>query len=114
MRLILTAAAALAAWLILGEKTDALALVSICYYANLIMNIAESATQLQRKQLLPIALVLFILCDTVIGLQVAAGTYLPIAEGSLVHRIIFCGFNLSWLFYLPSQVLLSLCAKKKS
>ena len=54
------------------------------------------------------ALVLFLLCDTVIGLQVMGGMYLPIDDGSLLSRILYPGFNLAWLFYLPSQVLLAL------
>ncbi|MBQ7415819.1 MAG: hypothetical protein IJW14_02120 [Oscillospiraceae bacterium] len=99
--------------LVLGEKTDALALVSLCYYANLIMNIIVAFTKFRQAKLFPIALALFLLCDTVIGLQVACGAYLPIAEGSLLHNIIFMDFNLSWFFYLPSQVLISLSGKAK-
>ena len=98
--------------LVLGEKTDALALVSLCYYANLIINIVAAFTQFRQDNLFPIALVLFLLCDTVIGLQVACGSYLPISEGSLIHKIIFMNFNLSWFFYLPSQVLISLSGNR--
>lgn len=98
---------------VLKQKTDALALVSLCYYANLIVNIVVAFTQFKRSRLLPIAFVLFLLCDTVIGLQVACGGYLPIREGSVLYNIIFMNFNLSWFFYLPSQVLLSLCGKTK-
>lgn len=100
--------------LVLGEKTDALALVSLCYYANLIINIIAAFTQFRHNKLLPIALVLFLLCDTVIGLQVACGSYLPISEGSLIHKIIFMNFNLSWFFYLPSQVLISLSGRRST
>ena len=53
------------------------------------------------------------LCDTVIGLQVASGAYLPIAEGSILYRIIFMDFFLSWFFYLPSQVLITLSGMQK-
>ena len=63
---------------------------------------------LNKDHMLGIAFVLFLLCDTVIGLQVASSGYLPIGEGSLLHRLLFSGFNLAWLFYLPSQVLLAL------
>jgi uncharacterized membrane protein YhhN len=98
--------------LVLRDTTDALALVSLCYYANLIFNLIMAFLQFKKDKLFPIALVLFLLCDTVIGLQVACGGYLPIAQGSLLHRIIFMPFNLSWFFYLPSQVLISLrCVK---
>lgn len=97
---------------VLREHTDTLAVVSVCYYANLIWNIVEAFTQFRHNKLFGIALVLFLLCDTVIGLQVAAGGYLPIAEGSVLHRILFVDFPLAWFFYLPSQVLIALQAHK--
>ena len=98
--------------LVLREKTDALALISVCYYANLILNIVAAFRQFRSKPIFPIALVLFLLCDTVIGLQVAVGGYLPIGEDSWLYRLIFMNFNLSWFFYLPSQVLIALSSKK--
>ena len=107
-RAALTAVAVLVAVIVLREKTDALALVSICYYANLIVNIIAAFLRFRENRGFAVALVLFILCDTVIGLQMAAGVYLPIEEGSLLHRIIFMDFHLSWFFYLPSQVLIAL------
>ena len=61
---------------------------------------------------MPVALVLFLLCDTVIGLQVMGAMYLPIAEGSFLHSLLNPGFDLAWAFYLPSQVLLALQNKK--
>lgn len=113
IRIFLTVVAALIAILVLKEKLDALALVSVCYYANLIMNMVAAFTQWRRNKLLPIAFVLFILCDTIIGLQVASTGYLPIAEGSVLYKLIFSGFNTAWMFYLPSQVLLALCCLTK-
>lgn len=110
IRGVLTVAAAAVAVLVLREKTDALALVSIAYYANLIMNIVAAFVRFRENRMFALALVLFILCDTVIGLQMAAGVYLPIAEDSLLHQIIFMDFHLSWFFYLPSQVLIALCS----
>ena len=62
--------------------------------------------------LLPVALVLFLLCDTVIGLQVASMGYLPIGEGSWLYRVIFPGWNMAWAFYLPSQVMLAVYASR--
>lgn len=98
--------------LVLGSSTDPLALVSLCYYANLIMNIICAFTRFREKKLMSIALVLFLLCDTVIGLQVMSSLYLPIPEGSPVYRLLYPGFDIAWLFYLPSQVLLALCSEK--
>lgn len=112
-RLALTVAVEIVALLILGKNMDPLALVSVCYYVNLIMNMVCAFARFRDNRLPAIGFLLFILCDTVIGLQVAAGGYLPIPEGSLVYRIIFSDFHLSWFFYLPSQVLLALSACKK-
>ena len=114
VRLTLILAALAITILVLREKTDALALVSLCYYANLIFNLIMAFLKFKTDKLFPIALLLFLLCDTVIGLQVACGAYLPIAEGSALYRIIFMPFNLSWFFYLPSQVLISLRGVKNT
>lgn len=112
-RLGLSVLAMMIAVLVLGKKTDALALISVCYYANLIVNILAAFTRFLEYPLFAVGLVLFILCDTVIGLQVASGGYLPIPEGSVLHQILFVDFNLSWFFYLPSQVLISLTSRNK-
>ena len=105
-------AATLVTMAVLQGQTDALALVSLWYYANLILNTIMAFAKFWRFPRLAIGFLLFILCDTVIGLQVAAQGYLPIPEGSLLHQIIFMSFNLAWFFYLPSQVLIALSSKK--
>ena len=96
---------------VLGAQTDLLALVSIAYYACLIMNLIHGVRS-RKGWLLPVALVLFLLCDTVIGLQVASMGYLPIGEGSWLYRVIFPGWNMAWAFYLPSQVMLAVYASR--
>lgn len=106
----LSVAAIAVTCLVLKEKTDSLALVSMCYYVNLILNLAAACCQYRQNRLLPFGFLCFLLCDTVIGLQVAAGGYLPILPGSLLHSLIFPAFNLAWFFYLPSQVILSITA----
>ena len=105
-------AALLCVFLVLGEKTDLLAVISLIYYATLILNIVH-AFFIPRRCIFAVALILFLLCDTVVGLQVAAGGYLPISEGSFLYQILFSGFNLAWFFYLPSQVLIALCSRRK-
>jgi len=101
------------AFIVLKENADALAIISVLYYANLIMNMVMAFGKFKKFPMLAVGFVLFILCDTVIGLQVASGGYLPIEEGSLLHSILFMDLNLAWLFYLPSQVLIALtCANK--
>ena len=112
VRIALTGIGALVTVLVLRDKTDALAVISVCYYANLIMNIVQSMINFKKVPLLAIGFVLFLLCDTVIGLQVAAGGYLPISQESLLYRILFMDFFLSWFFYLPSQVLIALSSNR--
>ncbi len=99
--------------LVLGAQTDALALVSMVYYVNLLFNLITAVHHRRKCSLLIPAFALFALCDTVIGLQVAAGGYLPIADTSLLHRLLFSSFPLAWFFYLPSQVLLALYNKQQ-
>lgn len=99
--------------LILKDNLDLLAVISVCYYVNLIMNMVAAFLQFRKNPLLAIGFVFFIMCDTVIGLQVASEGYLPIGEDSLLHRILFVDFNIAWVFYLPSQVLISLSSHEK-
>ena len=112
-RVALTVAIELAAVIILKDKLDVLAAVSVCYYANLFVNIIEAFTVFKKGRLFAVGLVLFLLCDTVIGLQVMSQLYLQIPESSIVYKILFMPFNLSWFFYLPAQVLIALSGKVK-
>ena len=107
LRGILSVVALAATVAVLGKRTDAIALVSVFYYANLILNLIFAWTQLPRRILMAVGLTLFLCCDTVIGLAFLDG-YLPISQASVVYRIIYPGFDLAWAFYLPSQMLLSI------
>ena len=93
--------------LVLGEGADALALVSMLYYANLLMNLVWSSIYIRKHWLLSIGFLCFLLCDTLIGLSLLDG-YLPIKEEGLLYAVLHPGFNLVWAFYLPSQVCLAL------
>ena len=103
---------------VLGSGADALALVSMFYYANLIWNILFACLFHKRNWLLIVGLILFLCCDTVVGLS-CLEPYFAIPQGSVLYRIIYPGFNLAWVFYVPSQVLLALslypckCTKAK-
>ncbi len=94
--------------LVLRDKADALSLVSMFYYANLIINIVYAFINRRDSLIFAIGLVFFILCDTVVGLSVMDGMYFDFAEGSLIYRIIHADINLIWLFYVPSQTLIAL------
>ena len=107
LRIALTCLALLTTVIVLREKTDALALVSIFYYSNLALNTVFAFTVGERPPLLAIALVLFMCCDTVIGLSLL-DTYFTIDESALLYRILHPDFNLAWVFYLPSQALIAI------
>ncbi len=93
--------------LVLGESADAVALISMFYYANLIVNIIFAFIEFKKHPLLAIGLLLFALCDVLIGFYFI-DDYLPIPPNSFIYDILSPGFNLAWAFYLPSQTLLSI------
>ena len=61
----------------------------------------------ETPKLFAIGLTLFILCDTIIGLE-NLESYISLSSDSLIYKMINVGFNLAWVFYLPSQVLIAL------
>lgn len=106
LRAMLSALAVGLTVMVLGKNCDAVAAVSMLYYANLILNAVFAFVSFGKNPILAIGLALFILCDTVIGFSLI-DAYLPISEGALIYRIISPGFDLAWAFYLPSQALLA-------
>ena len=102
----------LIAIVILKNKTDILSVISIFYYTNIITNFLFSLYFFKKLPLFCIGLFLFILCDTIIGLQVANNTYIHLNESSFLYKLVFSKFNLAWFFYLPSQVLIALSINK--
>lgn len=93
------------AFIVLGEGTDALAIVSVLYYANLVINTVFAFTQGKRERIFAIGLLLFCMCDLCIGLEVLFSTYL----GSDALDFFYgAHLNLPWVFYQPSQTLIAL------
>ena len=99
--------AVLVTLLVLGEGADALSVVSIFYYAHLILNLVFAFITKGETPLFAIGLLLFLGCDTFVGFAMLDG-YLPIAEGSLIDRLNSIPLNMAWIFYTPSQTLLAL------
>ena len=93
--------------LILGPNTDTLAQVSMLYYTVLVANVLFATIRIRSNPLLAIGLVLFLCCDTVIGLHMMGG-YLPMRTDYALYRAVRPGFDLAWAFYLPSQVFITL------
>lgn len=93
--------------LALGSSADAVALISMFYYANLIVNIIFAFIEFKKHPLLAIGLLLFALCDVLIGFAFI-DNYLTISPDSFIYKILHPGFDLAWAFYLPAQTLLSI------
>ena len=97
---------------VLGKSCDAVALVSMFYYANLALNLTFAFADFKNNRIFAIGILCFILCDTVIGLSFVS-SYLPMNESSFIYKIIYPGFDLAWVFYLPSQALIAVSLLKK-
>lgn len=94
--------------IVLKEKTDALSMVSMFYFTNLILNVIFAFVQIKRSILFPIGLLFFMICDIFIGLQCAIGVYIDVPENNILYQIAFSPFNWAWLFYVPAQILIVL------
>ena len=102
-------AGALVVVFLFGEKTQALYILSILYYVNLLVSIAFAFLHFRENKLLAIGLTLFVLCDTVLGLQNIIDIF-SISHESLFYAVVHPKFALEAAFYCPSQVLLSVSA----
>lgn len=92
--------------IVLKEKTDALSLVSMFYYTNLILNVIFAFIHFKKSPVLAIGLLLFLLCDTIIGLDIMASSYISGIALEAVNSFI-SGANWAWIFYVPSQALIA-------
>lgn len=97
--------------IVLGKNTDALALVSLFYFANLIINAIFATVKIKKEPLFAIGLWLFVLCDIFVGFGML-GSYLPLAKNPVLDFLASPPINMAWVFYLPSQVLLSISTVK--
>ena len=96
--------------LVLGENADSVGIISMFYYANLVVNIVYAF--ITKNYLFGVGLCLFACCDAIIGLSVMTEGYLPIPDTSFIHKILHPGFNIVWAFYAPSQTLIALSLVK--
>ena len=111
VRISLSIIAVLATALVLKEKTNALAVISTFYYANLLTNIIFAFIERKQSLILAIGLLLFAFCDLFVGLDVLAFSFFNIEQGSLLYFLVNLPFNTAWAFYVPAQTLLALSIK---
>ncbi len=100
--------------IILKQKTDAVSLISMFYYVNLIINIVFAFVQYKNSRLLAIGLLLFLCCDTLVGLNALVTQYITSPHTQAISNAIFGSLNWAWIFYVPSQTLLALSLTKTS
>ena len=79
----------------------------IIYISNLVINLIISIIPRKRNLLFSLGLFLFLLCDICVGCY-NIGDIIDISNTSLFYKIANLPFNIAWLFYHPSQVLLAI------
>ncbi len=107
LRLLLTIALEVGMLAVLGSSADLLTAITMFYFANLLSN-AIFAFAAKERLLFALGLVFFICCDVFVGMEVLISDYISISEDSLIYKLTNLGINTAWLFYIPSQVLISL------
>ena len=112
VRLCFSAFAVILTALVLKENTNFLSLISLFYYANLIVNIVFAFIQVKVSPIFAIGLLLFSFCDIFVGLSLI-GDFISLSQNSIIHQINAIPLNMAWLFYVPSQTLLALSTIKK-
>ena len=104
-RLCLSGLLVVVAYAVLGEDTDTLSVVSVIYYANLVVNMLFAFLLGRGGRLFAIGLALFAMCDLTVGMENLTSLYLD----SDVFSFFYGDYiNLPWIFYQPSQVLIGL------
>ena len=92
---------------VVGKAADALAVISLFYFANLVLNAAFAFADFRKNPLLAIGLFLFVLCDIFVGFSMLGG-YLSLPDTRFVRFLVSPPINMAWVFYLPSQAILGI------
>ncbi len=102
----------LVGWIITKNQFDLLLILTLVYFANLVLNMME-ALFVARRLIFGLGLLLFIGCDIFVGLG-NIQDYLTLSPTSIWAQLLNLPFDLAWAFYLPSQVLIALSINKKT
>lgn len=94
--------------IVLGDAYDALSGVSMLYFTNIILNTVYAFVNVKKQPVYALGMLLFVFCDIFVGLSSAVGTYLLVSESSIIYTIAHPPFDAAWMFYAPSQTLISL------
>lgn len=92
---------------VLGSRLDAVALISVFYYANLICNVIFAFMNFKQSGVFALALLAFILSDTLLGFQ-SLSSYFLIPRGSFIFYAVQIGKRIFYPLYILSQVTIPL------
>ena len=108
LRLSISVLSLIVPFIILGSQTDFLSIISVFYYANLILNVIMAFTNYKKCLIFAIGLTLFLCCDTLVGLNAMLSMYLNSDISREMYKLLFENGNLPWIFYTPSQALIAI------
>ena len=91
--------------LVLGSRIDAVSMLSMFYYTNLVCNVLFAFLNFKSSALFALALLAFMLSDTLLGFQYLSDYFL-IPRGSFIYYAIFFGKKICYPFYILSQMLI--------
>lgn len=101
----------LGCFIFVGINAPVLYWISILYFSLLLSNTIISFLNYRNNPLFAIGLILFLFCDITIGIDYI-GVIFHFENNIFFQFLESIPFNLPWLFYLPSQVLIALSTKK--
>lgn len=97
--------------LLIARSFDALLIAALLYYGMLVSNAIIATIHFKHHPFLAIGLLLYIGCDTLVGLSQSA-PYITLSETSIWYFLLHFPIDLVWFFYLPSQVFLALSVRQ--
>ena len=93
---------------VMGNTPDYLSVATCIYGVNLLLNFVFSCINFKKVPLLVFGFLFFMLCDITVLLSAGNGNYFNIPTDSFIYKILNQAFNLTWAFYIPSQMLIVL------
>jgi hypothetical protein len=89
--------------LVLGSRLDAVSMLSMVYYVNLVCNVLFAFMNFRKTGLFAFALLAFVLSDTLLGFRFLSDYFL-IPRGSFVYYVILFGKRLFYPLYIIAQI----------
>ena len=114
LRIVCSAVIVAITFLVLGFNADPVAVLSMFYYVNLLLNVIFAFLDFENNSVFALGLLCFIISDTVIGfrnLDMYIGSQPLVRE--VVEHIKRSKIDLIYGFYLPSQALIAMSPAHK-